>query len=60
MTDLPPFPLSPVQIVMTVGVCVIAGLFFMGALLKRKKKLADKYQEEKEEKKPDKKNEISP
>ena len=58
MTDIPPFPISPVQIVMTVSVCVIAGIIFMGALLKRKKKLAQKYQDEQEKPKSDKKNDI--
>ena len=51
---LPPFPIPPQQIVLTVATCIIVGIIFMGALLKRKKTLAKRYQDNQEEDKSDK------
>lgn len=55
-----PFPLSPTQILMTVGVCIASGGMLMAALMIRKKKFAKQYQNNQEEKTNPKKDEITP
>ena len=58
-----PFPIPTTQIILTIAVCIIVGIFFMGALLVHKKRIAKKLERQGQVDKPktDKdKNEITP
>jgi len=62
MVDVP-FPIPAQQIILTIAVCVIIGIFFMGALLVHKKRIAKKLEKQGREqpaKDPKDKNEITP